>query len=119
MVNISYGHQGVLYAGTSFFFRCVITFSDLVTIPVIVRNHWTKNGISFFNSFIKNPIITESLLKIAPLQYEANLQFTLLNIDNSGEYACNVDVLSNTSDYKYVRNVSSSVKTIISIEGKL
>ena len=118
-MNISNSHQGVLYAGTSFFLRCVISFSDLVTIPVIVRNHWTRNGIFVSNGFINNSIITESLLKIVPLQYEANLQFTPLNIDNSGEYACNVDVLSNTSDYKHVRNVSSSVKTTISIEGML
>ena len=119
MVNISYSFHGVLYAGTSFFLRCMITFNDLVTIPVIVRNHWTRNGISVSNGFINNSIITESLLKIIPLQYEANLQFTPLNIDNSGEYACNVDVISNISDYKYVRNISSSVKTTIRIEGKL
>ena len=119
LTSISYGHHGILYAGTSFFLRCVITLNDLVTVPVIVKNQWTRNGVSVPHGFSNDSTITDSLLKVVPLKYEATLQFTPLNTDNNGEYTCIFDVLSNISDYKYVRNISSSVKTTISIEGML
>ena len=118
--NISQSHHGVLYGGTSFFFKCVITLNDLMTIPVIVRNEWTKNGISVPNSLSNDTIITESLKQNVLLQYEATLHFNPLdNTDDSGEYSCNFNILSNISDYEYVRNTSANTSTTITVQGTL
>ena len=105
--NISQSYQGVLYAGISFFFRCVITLNDLVTIPVTVRNQWRRNGTSVPSGLSNDDTITEYLIQNGSLQYEATLHFNPLdNTDDSGEYSCNFDILSNISDYEYVRNTS-------------
>ena len=113
-------HQQVLYAGTSFFFRCVITLNDLVTIPVTVRNRWTRNGTSVTSGLSNDVTITESLIQINSLQYEATLDFNPLdNTDDSGEYSCNFNILSNISDYEYVRNTSVNTSTTITVQGTL
>ena len=115
--NISQSHHGVLYGGTSFFLRCVIKLNDLVTIPVIVRNEWTRNGpIGFSN----DATITDVLLQIDYHQYEATLYFNPLdNTDDSGEYSCNFNILPNISDYEYVRNLSANTSTTITVQGTL
>ena len=115
--SISQSYYGVLYAGTSFFLRCVITLNDLVTIPVIVRNEWTRNDISVL---INNTTITEDLIQNGSLQYEAILHFNPLdNTDDSGEYSCNFNILSNISDYEYVKNTSANTSTTITVQGTL
>ena len=116
--NISQSYQGVLYAGTSFFLRCVIALNDLVIIPVIVRNKWTRNGTSVPSGLSNNATITECLIQIGSLQYEATLHFNSLdNTDDSGEYSCNFNILSNISDYEYVRNTSVNTSTTITVQG--
>ena len=118
--SISQSYEGVLYAGTSFFLRCVITLNDLVTIPVIVRNQWTRNGTSVPSGLLNDVTITESLIQINSLQYEATLYFNPLdNTDDSGEYSCNFNILSNISDYEYVRNTSVNTSTTITVQGTL
>ena len=118
--NISQSYQGVLYAGTSFFLRCVITLNDLVTIPVTVRNQWRRNGTSVPSGLSNDDTITESLIQNGSLQYEATLHFNPLdNTDDSGEYSCNFNILSNISDYEYVRNTSANTSTSLTIQGTL
>ena len=118
--NISQSYQGVLYAGTSFFLRCVITLNDLVTIPVTVRNQWRRNGTSVPSGLSNDDTITECLIQIGSLQYEATLHFNPLdNTDDSGEYSCNFNILSNISDYEYVRNTSVNTSTTITVQGTL
>ena len=118
--NISQSHHRVLYAGTSFFLRCVITLNDLVTIPVIVRSQWTRNGISVPSGLSNDATIIDSLIQIGSLQYEATLYFNPLdNTDDSGEYSCNFNILSNISDYEYVRNTSANTSTTITVQGNI
>ena len=119
-LNISQSYQGVLYAGTSFFLRCVITLNDLVTIPVTVRNQWRRNGTSVPSGLSNDDTITEYLIQNGSLQYEATLHFNPLdNTDDSGEYSCNFYILSNISDYEYVRNTSANTSTSITVQGTL
>ena len=116
--NISQSHHGVLYAGTSLFLRCVITLNDLVTIPVIVRNEWTRNGTSVPSGLSNDVTITEGLIQNCSFKYEATLHFNPLdNTDDSGEYSCNFNILSNISDYEYVRNTSANTSTTITVQG--
>ena len=118
--SISQSHHGVLYAGTSFFLRCVITLNDLVTIPVIVINQWTRNGISVPNGLSNDATITEGLIQNGSLQYKSTLYFNPLdNTDDIGKYSCNFDILSNISDYQYVKNTSANTSTTITVQGTL
>ena len=118
--NISQSYHGVLYAGTSFFLRCVITLNDLVTIPVIVRSQWTRNGTSVPSGLSNDATITDCLIQKGSLQYEATLYFNPLdNTDDSGEYFCNFNILFNISDYEYVRNTSANTSTTITVQGTL
>ena len=118
--TISQSHQNVLFAGTQFFLRCVITLNNLVTISVIVRNQWTRNGISVPSGLSNDFTITEGLIQNGSLQYEAILHFIPLdNTDDSGEYSCNFNILSNISDYEYVRNTSANTSTTITVQGTL
>ena len=119
-LNISQTYQGVLYAGTTFFLRCIITLNDLVTIPVIVRNQWIRNGTSVPSGLSNDATITECLMQISSLQYEATLHFNPLdNTDDSGEYSCNFNILSNISDYEYVRNTSANTSATVTVQGTL
>ena len=116
--SISQNRQGILYAGTPFFLRCVITLNDLVTIPVIMRNQWIRNGISVPSGLSNDATITECLMQTSSLQYEATLHFNPLdNTDDGGEYSCNFNILSNISDYEYVRNTSANTSTTITVQG--
>ena len=120
ILDISQSHHGVLYAGTFFFLRCVITLNELVIIPVIVRNHWTRNGMSVPNGLLNDVTITDGLIQNGSLQFEAILHFNPLdNTDDSGEYSCNFNILSNISDYEYVRNTSVNTSTTITVQGTL
>ena len=118
--SISQSHHGVLYAGTQFFLRCVIILNDLVTIPVIVRNQWTRNGTSVPNGLSNDTTITDGLIQNGSLQYEATLHFNPLdNTDDSGQYSCNFNILPNISDSEYVRNSSANNSTTITVQGTL
>ena len=117
--RISKSHHGVLYAGTSFFLRCVITLNDLVTIPVIVRNQWTRNTISVPSGLSNDATIADGLIQNGSLKYEATLHFNPLDTDDSGEYSCNFNILSNISDCEYVRNSSANISTTITVQGTL
>ena len=118
-VSIFQDHEGVLYAGTPLFLRCVITLSDLVTIPVIVTNQWTLNGISVSKEFENNSTLTDNLIQHTSLQYESILYFNPLNdAYNSGEYSCNIIITANFSDDQYVLDVSVSANTSIFVECK-
>ena len=91
-----------------------------MTIPVTVRNRWTRNGTSVTSGLSNDVTITESLIQINSLQYDATLDFNLLdNIDDSGEYSCNFNILFNISDYEYVRNTSVNTSTTINVQGTL
>ena len=110
----------MLYAGTSFFLRCVLTLNDLVTIPVIVRSQWTRNSTFVPSGLSNDATITEGLIQNGSLQYIATLYFNPLdNTDDSGEYSCNFNILSNISDYEYVRNTSANASTTITVQGTL
>ena len=118
--NIFQNRQGILYAGTPFFLRCVITLNDLVTIPVIVRNQWTRNGISVPSGLSNDATIKEGLIQNDSLQYEATLYFNPLdNADDSGKYSCNFNILPNISDYEFVRNSSANTSITITVQGTL
>ena len=86
-----------------------------------MRNQWTKNSISVSSGFSNNATITEGLIQNVLLQYEATLHFNPLdNTDDSGEYFCNFNILSNISDYDYIRNTSANTSTTItSVQGTL
>ena len=91
-----------------------------MTIPVIVRNEWTRNSISVPSGLSNDATITDVLMQIDYHQYEATLYFNPLdNTDDSGEYSCHFDILSNISDYEYVRNTSANTSTIITVQGTL
>ena len=120
ILSISQIHHRVLYAGTSFFLRCVITLNDLVTIPVIVRSQWTRNGTSVPSGLSNDITIIDSLTKISSLQYKVTLHFNPLdNRDDSGQYSCYFNILSNITDYMYVKNTSANSSTTITVQGTL
>ena len=118
-LKISLSHHGVLYVGIFFSLKCVLTFNYPVTIEIIVRIRWTRNGTSVPSTLSNDITITEHLIQIGSLQYEATLHFNPLDIDDSGEYSCIFDILSNISDYEYVRNTSANTSTTITVQGTL
>ena len=98
----------------------MITLNDLVTIPVIVRNEWKRDDISVPSGLSNDCTITEGLIQNDSLQYEATLYFNPLdNTNDSGEYFCNFNILSNISDYQYARNTSTNTSTTITVQGTL
>ena len=112
-------HNNILYVGTPFFLRCIIRLSDLVTIPIIVRNQWTHNGISLPSGLTNEATILEHLVQVGSLQYETSLYFNpLYNTHNSGEYYCNFVIIANVSDYHYVHNTLTKANTTIIVESK-
>ena len=87
-------------------------------MPVIVRNQWTRNGMSVPSGLSNDATITKDLIQNNSIQYEATLYFNPLdNTDDSGEYSCNFNILSNISDYEYVRNTSANTSTTITVQG--
>ena len=92
----------------------MIILDKCVTISVIVRVWWKKNGYYIPSG---HTTITESLTQNNSLKYKASLHFYSLNIDDSGEYSCSFDILSNISDYEYVKNTTASANTSIIVQG--
>ena len=112
-------HNNILYVGTPFFLRCIITLSDLVTIPIIVKNQWTHIDMSLPSGLINEATILKLLVQVGSLQYESSLYFNpLYNAHNSGEYYCNFVIIANISDYHYVHNISTKANTTINVESK-
>ena len=115
-VSISQEHTGTLYAGTSFFFKCDIIVSPLVTVPFTVTNQWTRNDTNVPMGPSDDTITTE-LNIIDRLNFNATLTFYPLDIaDDSGVYTCNVNVTA-PSTYTYLRNTSASANTSITVTG--
>ena len=112
MVSISQDRSGILYVGTAFFFRCDITLSDFVTIPVTVSNQWTHNGNNV--PVQDNTTITAGLNKSSNLEYEATLEFYPLNTTDSGLYVCNVRVVTS---FQYIQDTSAQASTSIDVIG--
>ena len=109
-VDISRDYSGTLYAGTPLTLTCNITLDDLVDIPVIVTNQWTRNMMN-----ITEPTITESLIQTDTNHYTATLDFYPLSaVYDNGEYKCTVLVTADT----YVTNIISDASTDIVIEGQ-
>ena len=118
-VNISKEHDNILYAGTPFFLRCILTLSDFVTIPIIVRTQWTHNDISLPSGLANEFTIIETLAQVGSFQYKSSLYFNpLYNAHNSGEYYCNFVIIANVSDYHYVHNTSTKANTTINVQSK-
>ncbi|XP_019851148.1 PREDICTED: hemicentin-1-like [Amphimedon queenslandica] len=114
LVTISKEHDDTLYAGTPFFIKCDIMLNPLVTIPVTVTNQWTRD-VTNVPMGSSDATITESLNMINTLHYNATLMFYPLdNADDSGVYACNIEVTAPNS-YTYLRNTSASTNTSITV----
>ena len=115
-VSISQERQGVLYAGTPFFFRCDITLDPLVVIPVTVTNQWTRDNVNV--PMMGSSTITANLMNDSLLTYTAMLVFyPLNNAYDSGTYTCDVNVRA-PSRYMYLRNTSANASASITVEGK-
>ena len=112
LVSISQDRSGILYAGTPFFFRCDITLSKFVTIPVTVSNQWSHNGNNV--PVQDNTIITAGLVRSSNLEYEATLGFYPLNTTDSGLYVCNVSVVTS---FQYIQGTSAQTNTSIDVIG--
>ena len=112
MVTISQDRSGILYAGTPFLFRCDITSSNFVTIPVTVSNQWTHNGNNV--PVQDNTTITAGLNKSSNLEYEATLEFYPLNTTDSGLYVCNVSVVTS---FQYIQDISAQANNSIDVTG--
>ena len=115
-VSISQERTGTLYAGTSFFFKCDIIVSPLVTISFTVTNQWTHNDTNVPMGPSDDTII-DDLNIIDRLHYNTTLTFYPLdNADDSGVYTCNVEVTA-PSAYTYLRNTSASANASITVTG--
>ena len=112
LVSISQDRSGILYAGTPFFFRCDITLSNFVTIPVTVSNQWTHNGNNV--PVQENTTITAGLINSSNLTYEAILGFYPLNTTDSGLYVCNVSVITS---FQYIQDTSAQANNSIDVTG--
>ena len=113
MVDINRNYFRTLYAGTPLTLTCNITLDDLVDIPVIVTNQWTRNMMNITES-----TITESFIQTDTNHYTASLDFYPLSaVYDNGEYMCTVLVAANTDD-NYIRNVRMDASTDVVVEGK-
>ena len=112
LVSISHDRSGILYAGTSFFFKCDISLSYFVTIPVTVSNQWTHNGNNV--PVQDDTTITAGLNNSSNLEYEATLGFYPLNTTDSGLYACNVSVITS---FQYIQDTSAQANNSIDVTG--
>ena len=89
----------------------------LVTIPVTITNQWTRDGTNVPMGS-SDATITEGLNMINTLHYNVTLMFNPLdNADDSGVYACNVQVRAPNS-YVYLRNASASADIYIAINSE-
>ena len=112
-VDISRDYSDTLYAGTPLTLTCDITLDDLVDIPVIVTNQWTRNMM-----IITEPTITESLTETDTNRYTATLYFYPLSATyDNGEYQCTVLVTANTVD-NYTTNITNETSIDVVVEGE-
>ena len=113
-VTISQNYYDPLYAGTNLTITCDITLSNLVDIPVIVSNEWTRNG-----NEITETTITEDLVKINNLNHITSLEFLPLNaLTDDGEYKCSVRVILSVmdeNDYIYITDVTNNASTALDV----
>ena len=113
MVDISRNYLGTLYAGTPLTLTCEITLDDLVDIPVIVTNQWTRNMTN-----ITEPTITETLVETDTNHYTATLEFYPLSAAyDNGEYQCTVLVTADTDD-TYTTDITNETSTDVVVEGE-
>ena len=98
-----------LYAGTPLTLTCNITLDDLVDIPVIVTNQWTRNMMN-----IIEPTITETIVQTDTNHYTATLDF--YPVYDNGEYKCTVLVTANTDD-NYTASITNDASTDVVVEG--
>ena len=113
MVDISRNYLGTLYAGTPLTLTCNITLDDLVDIPVIVTNQWTRNMTN-----ITEPTTTVNLTETDTNRYTATLEFYPLSATyDNGEYQCTVLVTANTTD-NYTTNITNETSIDVVVEGE-
>ena len=116
-VTISQSYYDPLYAGTNLTITCNITLSNLVDIPVIVSNEWTRN-----RNEITEITITEDLVKINNFNHIASLEFFPLNaLTDDGKYKCSVRVIPSVmdeDDYMYITNVTNNASTALDVLGE-
>ena len=113
MVDISRNYLGTLYAGTPLTLTCEITLDDLVDIPVIVTNQWTRNMTN-----ITEPTTTVNLTETDTNRYTATLEFYPLSATyDNGEYQCTVLVTANTDDI-YTTNITNETSIDVVVEGE-
>ena len=113
MVDITRNYFDTLYAGTPLTLTCNITLDDLVDIPVIVTNQWTRNMMN-----ITEPTITESLIQTDTNHYTATLDFYPLSaVYDNGEYKCTVLVIANTED-NYISYITNDTSTDVVVQGQ-
>ena len=114
MVNITQNYLlDTLYAGTPLTLTCNIALDDLVDIPAIVTNQWTRNMMN-----ITEPTITESLIQTDTNHYTATLDFYPVNaVYDNGEYKCTVLVTADTDD-NYTASITNDASTDVLVEGQ-
>ena len=106
-------HLDTLYAGNPLTLTCNIALDDLVDIPVIVTNQWTRNMMN-----ITEPTITESFIQTDTNHYTATLDFyPLSSVYDNGEYKCTVLVTADSTD-KYTGNITNDASTDVVVEGQ-
>ena len=114
MVNITQNYLlDTLYDGTPLTLTCNIALDDLVDIPVIVTNQWTRNMMN-----ITEPTITESLIETDTNHYTATLDFYPVSaVYDNGEYKCTVLVTADTDD-NYTASITNDASTDVLVEGQ-
>ena len=113
--EMSRNYLQTLYAGTQLTLTCNITLDDLVDIPVIVTNQWTRDMMN-----ITEPTITESFIQTDTNHYTATLDFYPLSaVYDKGEYKCTVLVTADTTD-DYIKNniITNDASTHVVVEGQ-
>ena len=113
MVDITRNYFDTLYAGTPLTLTCNITLDDLVDIPVIVTNQWTRDMMN-----ITEPTITESFIETDTNHYTATLDFYPFSaVYDNGEYKCTVLVTANTED-NYISYITNDASTDVVVQGQ-
>ena len=113
--EMSRNYLHTLYAGTPLTLTCNITLDDLVDIPVIVTNQWTRDMMN-----ITEPTIIESFIQTDTYCYTATLDFYPLSaVYNNGEYKCIVLVTADTADDYIINNIiTNDASTHVVVEGQ-
>ena len=114
-VTISQSYYDPLFTGTNLTITCDITLSNLVDIPVIVSNVWTRDG-----SEINENTIMGDFVKLTDLSYTTSLEYYPLNsFTDDGQYKCLVKVIPKMmDDFEYLTNRTNSASTVLDVFGK-